>query len=144
MKKTLLALAILISGALYAAAPTVDEKIEKTFKETFPKAEKVTWYENDTHYEVLFVNDMVKCRMWYNKEGEVVKTERYYKEDGLCPFILAKVKSKHTDKKIFGITEVNNAEGIKYYIILEDDKKWYHVNADSAGNLSMQKKYNKA
>lgn len=140
----LLALAIFASGILYAATPNVDDKIEKSFKETFPKAEKVTWYENDSHYEVLFVNDMVKCRMWYNKAGDVVRTERYYKEDGLCPFILMKVKEKYNGKNIFGITEVNTEAGINYYIILEDANKWYHVNADGSGNLYINKKYNKA
>jgi len=144
MKKTFLALAILASSILYAATPVVDEAIEKNFKAMFPKAEKVTWYENDKHYEVLFENEAVKCRMWYNKAGDVVKTERYYKQDGLCPFILAKVKSKYSDKKIFGVTEVNNEEGIRYYIILEDEKKWYHVNSDGAGNLNLTKKYIKA
>lgn len=144
MKKTLLALAILISGTLLAATPNIDEKIERTFKETFPKAEKVTWFENENHYEVLFVNELVKCRMWYNKTGDVIRTERYYKEDGLCPFILAKVKAKYSDKKVFGVTEVNNEEGIQYYIILEDDKKWYHINANGSGSVSLQKKYNKA
>ena len=144
MKKLLIAFALIISGTLYAATPTVDDKIKQTFKETFPKAEKVTWYENETHYEVLFENDLVKCRMWYNKVGDVVKTERYYREEGLCPFLLAKLKNKHSDKRVFGVTEINNDQGINYYIILEDDKKWYHIQADSYGNLSMQKKYNKA
>lgn len=144
MKKLLVAFAILACSTLYAASPNVDDKIEKSFKDAFPKAEKVTWYENDTHYEVLFFNDLVKCRMWYNKAGEVVKTERYYNEEGLCPFILAKIKNKYADKKVFGVTELNNNEGINYYIILEDDKRWYHITADGSGNLSMQKKYYKA
>lgn len=144
MKKLLVALAILASTALYAASPSVDEKIEKSFKNAFPNAEKVTWYENETYYEVLFVNEMVKCRMWYNKEGSVVKTERYYKEEGLCPFILAKVKNKFNGKAVFGVTEINNEEGINYYIILEDEKKWYHITSDGSGNIYMRKKYNKA
>lgn len=69
MKKLLVAIALLASTALYAASPSpsVDEKIEKSFNSAFPKAEKVTWYENETYYEVLFMNDMVKCRMWYKK-----------------------------------------------------------------------------
>lgn len=144
MKKLLVAIDILASTALYAASPSIDEKIEKSFKNAFPKAEKVSWYENETYYEVLFVNEMVKCRMWYNKEGNVVKTERYYTEDGLCPFILAKVKNKFNGKTVFGVTEVNNEEGINYYIVLEDDKKWYHITSDGSGNIYMRKKYNKA
>ncbi len=144
MKKLLLALTVFASTILYATPIDVDAKIEKKFNETFPKAEKVVWYESDHNYEVLFLNGAVKCRMIYNKEGQVIKTTRYYKEDGLCPFILANLKTKYSGKKIFGITEVNNETGIRYYIILEDDKKWYHVNADGAGNMTLDKKLNKA
>jgi hypothetical protein len=144
MKKLLIVLAILVSGTLFAAPPDVDGKIEKSFKDAFPKAEKVTWYENETTYEVLFMNGQVKCRMWYDKEGNVTKTERYYTEDGLCPYILAKVKAKYAGKKVFGVTEVNSESGIVYHIILEDEKKWYHVNGDSAGYLRLEKKLTKA
>jgi len=49
MKKICLAIA-LFASTLAFAKPAVDEKIEKTFKESFPKAEKVTWYENDSYY----------------------------------------------------------------------------------------------
>jgi hypothetical protein len=144
MKKLLFVLAILVSGTLFAASPDVDDKIEKSFKDAFPKAEKITWYENETTYEVLFMNGQVKCRMWYDKEGNVTKTERYYTAEELCPFIMAKVNKKFAGKKIFGVTEVNSENGITYHIILEDQNKWYHVNGDSAGYLRLEKKLNKA
>ncbi len=144
MKKILFAMAILVSGVLHAAGISIDDKIEKSFKEAFPKAEKVTWYENDTHYEVLFTNDQVKCRMWYDRDGNVTRAERYYKEDGLCPYILAKIKRKYNGKNVFGVTEVNSDEGTTYYIILEDAKNWFHINSDAAGNMNLTKKLIKA
>lgn len=145
MKKILFTIAILASSILYAAAaPPVDDKIEKRFKEAFPKAEKITWYENDTHYEVLFTNGLVKCRMWYDRYGNVTKTERYYSEQDLCPFILAKVKQKYADKKVFGVTEINSEDGIQYYIILEDEKNWFHVNSNASGYMSLTNKFKKA
>ncbi len=145
MKKLLIVLAVVVSGTLFAATPPeVDGKIEKSFKEAFPKAEKVTWYENDNTYEVLFMNNLVKCRMWYDKDGNVTKTERYYGESELCPYIMAKVKRKYPGKKVFGVTEVNTESGINYHIILEDANKWYHVSGDAAGYLRLDKKLNKA
>ena len=62
----------------------------------------------------------------------------------LSPFILARIQQKYTGKKVFGITEVSSDAGLNYYIILEDDKKWYHVTSDATGNLSLEDKYNKA
>jgi hypothetical protein len=143
MKKMFLAIAVLASSLAFAN-PTVDEKIEKNFKESFPKAEKVTWYENDSFYEVLFTNNQVTCRLWYDHEGNVTKTERYYKEEGLSPFLLARLNKKFEGKKVFGVTEVSTDAGVTYHIILEDAKKWYQVTADDNGNLHLEKKLIKA
>ena len=143
MKKMFLAIAVFASSLAFAN-PTVDAKIEKTFKESFPKAEKVTWYENDSYYEVLFTNNQVTCRMWYDHDGNVTKTERYYKEEGLSPYLLAKLNKKFAGKKVFGVTEVSSESGVTYNIILEDDKKWYQVSADDSGNMHLDKKLLKA
>jgi hypothetical protein len=144
MKKLLLILLVFASGACYANAPTVDEKILKTFQEAFPKAEKVTWYEEDGNYEVLFTCDQVKCRMWYDNKGNALKTIRYYYEQNLCPFVMTKIKQRFPGKKIFGVTEVSTSLGVTYSIILEDEQKWYHVNVDTDGSVQLEKKYTKA
>jgi hypothetical protein len=144
MKKMFLAIAVFASAVAFAADPAVDEKIEKHFKESFPKAEKITWYEADTHYEVLFTNNLVTCRMWYDRDGNVTKTERYYKEDGVSPFLLAKLNKRFEGKKVFGVTEVSTETGITYHIILEDEKRWYHVIGDASGNLHLERKLVKA
>lgn len=143
MKKMFLAIAVFASSLAFAN-PTVDEKTEKSFKQSFPNAEKVTWYEGESYYEVLFTNNQVACRMWYDLNGNVTKTERYYKEDGLSPFLLAKLNKKFEGKKVFGVTEVATDSGVTYNIILEDGKRWYQVTADSAGNLHLEKKLLKA
>jgi hypothetical protein len=143
MKKMFLAIAVLASSLTFAN-PSVDEKIEKNFKQSFPKAEKVTWYEGDSFYEVLFTNNLVTCRLWYDRDGNVTKTERYYKEDGLSPFMLARLSKRFEGKKVFGVTEVSSDNGINYTIILEDDKRWYQVSADASGNLRLDKKMLKA
>lgn len=143
MKKMFLAIAVFASSLAFAN-PSVDEKIEKNFKESFPKAEKVTWYENDSFYEVLFTNNQVTCRMWYDHDGNVTKTERYYKEDGLNPFILAKLNKKFDGKKVFGVTEISSDGGTTYNIVMEDAKRWYQVSADGAGNIRLEKKMLKA
>lgn len=144
MKKFFLALAILTSGIIYAADPGVDEKVVKSFNTAFPNAEKVKWYEVNGLYEVIFENDLVRCRMWYDQAGAVIRTHRYYSQEGLSPFILAKLENRFAGKKIFGVTEVTTEDGVTFHVILEDDKKWYHVNADAYGNLTLSKKYNKA
>jgi len=82
--------------------------------------------------------------MWYDRDGNVTKTERYYKEEGLSPFLLARLNKKFEGKKVFGVTEVSTETGVTYTIVLEDDKRWYQVTADDAGNVRLDKKLLKA
>jgi|SRR5438045_569957 predicted transcriptional regulator with HTH domain len=141
MKKILLGIAILFSAIAYS---TPNEKILKNFSDAFPKAENVTWYESENDTQVQFNSGKIKCKLWYDADGNVTKTNRYYTQESLSPFILARVQQKYNGKKIYGITEVSSDEGLNYFIILEDEKKWYHVTSDSIGNLKLEDKYNKA
>jgi hypothetical protein len=145
MKKILLIATMAIAGITYAnSSPTVDGEVLKNFKSAFPLAEKPTWYENNGLYEVVFENNQVKCKVWYEQNGKVKKTERYYTEKELPLFVIAKVKERFTDQKIYGVTEVvSSEEGMVYHIVLNDDQKWYHIQSDSSGNLKLNKKYNK-
>lgn len=145
MKKIFLIAAMLIYGIANAnSSPTVDGQVLKNFKSAFPLAEKPTWYENNGLYEVVFENNQVKCRVWYEQDGKVKKTERYYTEKELPLFIIAKVKERFNDQKIYGVTEViSAAEGMVYHIVLNDDQKWYHIQSDSSGNVKLNKKYTK-
>lgn len=144
MKKIFLAAALLASCLVFAADPGVNESVAKKFKEAFPNAQKVNWYDNETYYQVFFTNAQINCRMFYDKEGNVLLAERYYTEDGVCPFIRARLEHKYPGKKVFGVTEVATDAGTTYHIILEDAKRWYHVTADGAGNMYTTKKLIKA
>jgi len=135
---------VFASGLAYANNPTIDEKILKTFKEAFPKAEKVTWYEEGGNYEVLFTCEAVKCRMWFNNKGDATKTIRYYTERNLCPLVMSKIHKNFSGKSIYGVTEVSTDLGTTYNVILEDATKWYHVLVDTDGSVRLEKKYTKA
>lgn len=145
MKKIILIAAMVVYGMANAnTSPSVDGQVLKNFKSAFPQAEKTTWYENNGLYEVVFENNQVKCRVWYEQDGKVKKTERYYSEKELPLFIIAKVKERFMDQRIYGITEVVSSEdGMVYHIVLNDDHKWYHIQSDSSGNIRLNKKYNK-
>jgi hypothetical protein len=89
-------------------------------------------------------NNEVQCRLWYDRQGNVTKTERYYSAKGLSPFMMARLNKKFNGKKVFGVTEVTSESGIRYHIVLEDGQKWYHVTSDESGNLQLDKKLLKA
>ena len=144
MKNIFFALALLVSTASFATSPEVDEQVSKQFKETFPAAIEVKWYDYETFYEVVFKNNDILCRVKYDLKGNIISTRRDYHEKDLSLFIIAKVKEKYAGKKIFGVTEITSSEGVTYNIVLEDDKNWINLNSDESGNISQVQKLKKA
>jgi hypothetical protein len=142
MKTKLLSLVFLLISSIAMALP--NEKVLKNFNLTFPKADSVVWYESETEYGVYFINDGVKCRIWYDLEGSVKKSIRYYGEDKLPPMIIGNVHKKYPGLKIFGVTELSTPDEFTYQIVLESDKNWLNVNADPVGNLRTASKLNKS
>ena len=145
MKKIILAaFALVCSLGLYANDPGVDEKVLDAFNKTFQNAEDVSWTTTGDAYQVKFKQNDISSRVYYDKEGNILKTYRYYYEQGLPLLVLSKIKSKHADKKIFGVVEVSSEEGTFYHVTLESDKHWLEVKADSYGSLTLEKKLKKA
>ena len=143
MKKIFIAIALLVGTASFAT-PTVDEQVSKQFRETFPAALEVKWYEYETFYEVVFKNNDILCRVKYDLQGHIISTRRDYNEKDLSLFIVAKVKEKYKGKKIFGVTEITSSEGVSYNIVLEDDNYWTNIVADESGNINQVQKLKKA
>lgn len=145
MKKiTLAAVALLITAAGYAAnPPEVAEKVLNAFKQTFYDPQEIKWYDNDNGYEVHFKCDNILSKVWYDGEGNITSTHRYYGEYNLPPFILGKIKKKYADKKVFGVTEITNDAGLNYYVTLEDSKSWLTLKSDPLGYLEVYEKLKK-
>lgn len=143
--------ALFLCISLIARDPGPGEKDEliKTFTTSFPKAERVHWYEMPKAWVVNFVTDGVRSRIVYTKDGKVTEFTRYYFETNLPFLIRSKIKEAYPAKSIFGVVEVSvMAEGgvskMDYYIKLEDEKYWSTVQSDNEGNLRLVEKYKKA
>ena len=143
MKKILLA-AIVFASSFGAMANDPNQKVLDAFNKTFSHVKEVAWTENEHSYEVKFKQNEILSKVTYDKDGNILKTLRYYYEQSLPLLILSKVKTKFSDKKIFGVTEESSDEGTYYHIVLEDEKHWINVTADSYGTIKVDKKYNKA
>jgi hypothetical protein len=140
MKKIIVCIAMLFAVAAYAnAAP--HETVVKKFKETFPEAQGVKWYDGNDYYEVSFMDKDVSERVYYDEDGKVFRTIRYYDETKLNPFISQKVKERFKNKSITGITEVQEDANILYQVILQDNKHLYVVNCDGSGEMYLQHKF---
>ena len=145
MKKIILAAIVLsFSFCAFAKEPTVNEKVLNAFNKTFKDVQDLSWSETENSYQANFKQFQMIARVIYDKEGNIVQTFRYYFEQQLPIMVLAKVKARFSDKKIYGVTEVSSEEGLYYYITLEDEKKWIEVKADNYGSVTIEKKFNKA
>lgn len=122
----------------------VDEKLLRSFKETFPNAEQVSWSEMTETYVVNFVESGIRSRITFGKHGEYLGSIRYYGESHLPPFLVFYLKSQFPDKKIFGITEVSTACSIAYYVKMEDPRLWTTIKIDDETNWEYVEKYKKA
>jgi len=145
MKKFFLAFALLGSVVVFATGRIeVNEKILKSFKETFSYAEDVIWMEKDNIYQANFWQGQINIRAKYDEQGNLLSTIRYYFEKQLPPNIVSRLKKNYPGKSIFGVTEISSEDDLTYYITMQDDKNWYTIKSDVYGNSQQTEKFKKA
>ncbi|HET6766085.1 MAG TPA: hypothetical protein VFH08_01760 [Chitinophagaceae bacterium] len=145
MKKIILFVCLFAAlGAAASAPPEVNEKVLKAFEATFVKARDVVWHEMANSYEAHFKQSEIVTRASYDMDGNLLRTTRYYYEENLPINVLTKIKKKYVGKSIYGVTESATEEEVKYHVVLQDEKNWYIIIADSWGSLELSKKYRKA
>jgi uncharacterized protein YjiK len=143
MKKLLaLVVAALLVSVTYAR--DINEKVLKSFKETFTTAEEVKWEEFETYYTVSFVHSGIRSKVNYDKDGNMLSSIRYYAPQMLPLNIYGKMRRDYPSKSLYGVTEVTFGSEVSYFIKMEDDKNWITVKIDATGNAQVHEKYKKA
>ncbi len=145
MKKYLFLIYLLVAGfSVLAFPPTINEKLLKSFQQSYPHAIQVNWQELVETYAVYFEQDGIKATNIYKKDGSFVRSTRYYQEANLPYYLIAAIKEKFPEKKIYCVTEISTPNEISYFIKLEDAKTWRTIQADGDGNITVLEKFNKA
>ncbi|HEV8272158.1 MAG TPA: hypothetical protein VGQ04_12695 [Chitinophagaceae bacterium] len=144
--KKLIILTCLFAALSVAASnpPEVTEKVLKAFNETFMKATDVVWHETQNIYEASFKQSEIISRAIYDKEGNLLRTTRYYSQENLPINILTKLQKRYAGKSVYGVTELSSEDEVSYHITLQDETNWYVIKADNFGNLELSKKFKKA
>ena len=135
MKKFLVLLFVIASIPALANDSTSIKLVEK-FNGDFPDAVNVQWHESNGKREVYYTLADIKCHLWFNEAGEVVRTVRYYNAKDLAPFLKAKINQSFEGSKIFGVTETSNAQRVKYLVTLENETSWTIVHVDAMGEVT--------
>ena len=137
--KKIVALSIftLLAAGVFANSPSaVNEKVLKAFKETFTSAEQVKWDERDNNYSVRFMQDDVRYIVYYDKDGGITSSMRFYEPAKLPMNILQAISQRYSGKTAFGVTEIAVGEEIAYFVRMEDAKYYYTIkfNASAEGS----------
>ncbi len=147
MKKSLFAIALvcgILSLNATSAKAEISQRTLQSFHSVFAEAKHVKWMEFPDHYLVSFSQNDVLVKASYDRDGNLLNSIRYYKEQRLPLNILCKVKKENPNRNIEIVTEVSNEEGVVYFIQLKDKKGWTILKSDASGNLELTDKFQDA
>lgn len=142
--KKIASLAVLLLTLLNVQAADPNEKVANSFKHMFPMVQEVKWVEQQDCFDAFFMKDNLSCYVCFDKEGKLLYSRRLVPATQLSPFLLAAIEQAYPGKSIYMITEISGGAALHYYLILQDDKRWYQFTIDSSGYISERKKYIKA
>ncbi|HUR11603.1 MAG TPA: hypothetical protein VM012_09560 [Flavitalea sp.] len=144
MKKILaIVLSFVVFSSTFANSPIVNEKVLRSFDQTFTNVESVKWEEFKDHYTVSFMHAGIQSVVNYDKDGQMLSSIRYYLPKMLPLYIFNKLKKEYTNDTLFGVTEVIYGEDVLYFVKIESAKNWITVKIDPSGNSEIYKKYRK-
>jgi hypothetical protein len=140
MKKNLLAAALIagvISLSSFTVKAEINQKVLQSFHSVFAEAKHVKWTEYPDSYYVSFTQNDILVKANYDKDGNLLSSIRYYKEQRLPLSILYKVKKEYSSRTIDIVTEISNPEGTVYFVQLKNAKDFIIVKADESGNTEI-------
>jgi hypothetical protein len=139
---------LVVTSSFAGPGRDIDEKLVRSFNASFPQARNVNWHQSDDFSLVYFIENGIRSKIAYDKNGTLVQFTRSYEEQNLPYPVQFKVKRRFPDKKIFGITEILTISGqesqVEYYVKMEDAKNWVTTRIDGDGELTIVEKYRKA
>lgn len=148
MKKLVVLFAAFVVSFQTFAYDPINEKLTRSFQSSFPNAAQVNWQELQDGFIVSFVDQNIRARAYYDKEGALTQVIRYYHEQTLPFNVLYTIKQQFGGKKIFGIVELTTVSAGKsleteYFVKLEDARHWITVKVNSHGDASVTQRLRK-
>ena len=152
MKKLILVfLSATFSTGIFAAippssTPAKTAKILKLFHQDFPEITNAQIRSFGNYYMVHFKNEenISTCNLYYDTDGNVFETIRYYSGAELSPFLRTKIMADYEGKTISSVTEFSDINEHYYQIILEDSKSLFIIKTDDNGPINLIKKFKRA
>jgi len=132
MKKIVFVMGFLmIVGASWAyPSEKVSPRALSSFKAEFANAQDVTWETGENYFMAAFTLNEQRIFAYYSPQGDLMSVGRHISSIQLPINLFSNLKNNYTKYWISDVLEVNNNEGLHYYVTLEtaDAKLILHSN----------------
>ena len=131
------------STILPAATYDINEKVLKSFNETFAAAQDVKWEEFKNYYTVSFVHSGIRSKVDYDRNGYVIGSLRYYAPQNLPLNIYNRLRKQYSKMELYGVVEVTVEAGVTYFVKMQDERNWITIKIEPSGSSTVCEKYRK-
>jgi len=142
MKKIILSIAILLTGfsAALANRPMgIRESTEASFNKEFSKATEVSWSQTQKHIMATFCQDNQVMYAYYDFNGNLMGVVHYMLSSSLPENLQKDIKKHYSDYWVSELFEVNNDEGTRYYIQLNNADGSVVLSSDAGAGWNVYK-----
>jgi hypothetical protein len=136
MKKIFLILSLVTTVSFCSAYPSekVSPKVLLSFKTEFANAQNVEWETGTNYFRAAFTLNDQRIFAYYDPQGELISVGRYISSIQLPINLFSNLKNNYSKYWISDLFEVNNKEGLHYYVTLETaDSKLILVSSNGGG-----------
>ncbi len=126
MKKMIMAIsfiALTIGNMAFAGEKEIDKRVKQNFEKEFAGAVDVKWYSLDDYVQVDFTFRDMRLMGYYSQDGETLGLARHITFSSLPLQLQLDVKKSYKDYWITQIYELDNKEGTRYFITIENADK---------------------
>ena len=145
MKKTILALAVIMTTVLTSAFANsdVNKRAVESFRKDFASAKNVSWQQEKNFTQVTFSMYNHIMYAYYNQEGELLAVIRNILSDQLPIQLLTEMKKKYNDHWISELFEVATEDQTTYYVTLENSAEKLTLKSNGFDDWTVFKKEKK-
>jgi len=147
MKKTILALAVILTIGLTSAFANKGEEVNQralsSFNKDFLSAKNVSWQQQKDYAKVTFSLNNHVMFAYYNKEGELLAVMRNVLSDQLPIHLLTGVKNNYANYWISDLFEMATEDQTTYYVTVENGEERIVLQSDGLNQWNVYKKEKK-
>jgi len=145
MKKIVFVLSLVVVTVVANAYPSekVSRKVLDAFKTEFSTATNVEWETGNNYFRASFTLNEQKVFAFYNVDGELISVARYISSLQLPINLFANLKNDYSKYWISDLFEVNNSEGLHYYVTIETADSKVMMVSSNGGSWSTYNKTKK-